>query len=228
MRWIKKIEPVVLYQSLDIPYIILANGVRLCSDNFYSESPSSGGHSIVFETDRRLLTRQSSTYYKLFNFPTTIPFEDILSLDETVIEGRVIKNAATIQNDTKDIIIVKGAYLPTLSDDEFQDFVSVIEEQDKAYLLTQDPIEPIARLLDDITHTIYHDQEQGWGRTCVSILDSLCEEPYRKYCWTHTVPSLNIKCYGMIDGDDMKDFNVCMNDIGLQSFDAVWDTNQCE
>jgi len=58
MRWIKKIEPVILYQASDLPYIITEVGVYLCFDNFYSELQSTGDHVISFQIERKQLSRK--------------------------------------------------------------------------------------------------------------------------------------------------------------------------
>lgn len=222
MRWIKQIKPVTLHQASDLPYVITKEGVYLCFDNFYSESKFNGNHVISFRINREQLSRKSSTYYKISSFPITIPFENVIKLNETIINGRIIKHVSEI-NDTKNIMIIKASYLCNLSDNRFQDLVSNIEEHDKSFLLIEEPIDPQVRLLDTLVYAITHNIKQSWNRTCVTIADVMCSVPHRKYCWTNSVPGLKIQCYGLSGvNDEMYDLQKCLEDIGID-FDVTWE-----
>ena len=198
MRWVRHIEPLILSQESDIPYVINDDGVLLCFDNMYREGkqqePSIDDYSIVFKTSQQSVMRQSTHFHRFYNFPVLIPFDDIVHLDKTVIDGKVLKIASYTETESVNIALVKESYVTKLDDDEFQDFAESIGDFDRTFVLVGDDIDTNVRLLSDIVDTVYH---TDWGRTCVTIAHRVCKPAARKYCWTKSVPGLNITTYGL-------------------------------
>lgn len=215
MRWVRRIEPLILSQESDIPYVIQANGVWLCFDNMYREGaggPSSDSQ-IVFRAQHQHIMRQSTNFFKFHEFPTLIPFEDIVSLNETIIDGKLVKIASQQNSDSKNIVVIKERYVEKLGDESFQDFAEELEEFDSAFILVGDDIDTNARLLCDSAHPIHH---SDWGRTCVTIADTLCDSTLRKYCWINQVPSLEITTYGLKPDKDVERLYQTFLDIGVE------------
>lgn len=220
MSWLKRIQPITLSQSSDVPYVITEDGVKLCFTNMYTESEERDDHFIRFNVNRHDLRRQSATFYKFLEFPVTIPFEAIIACDETIIEGKVIKHASKSSSDSSDIVIVKSDCVDDMDDDRFQDLVDVIDSLDHAFLLVGEEISPQSRLLDDLVTTVYH--EGDWGRTCVAIVDHVTPGKQRKYCWTQRTPALNVQCYGLDDSDEMAEIHDILSFIGVTS-SVAWE-----
>lgn len=224
MSWLKRIQPVALYQSSDLPYVICENGVRLCHTNMYSTSkskPDKSEHFIAFTANKHDLMRQSTHYYKYINFPVTIPFDSVIACDNVIIEGRVIKNATTISDEQRNITLIRSEYIHNLDDEHWQNLIETIEESDNSFLLVGEEIPPQARLLNEMVTTIYHDDD--WGRTCVAIADMVAPSSYRKYCWTDKIPELQISCYGLDGNDDMSAIQDTFNYMGVPNFSVIWE-----
>ncbi len=221
MSWLKRIEPVVLRQSSDIPYIVLDDGILLCFNNYYGEKVDEGDYFISLYASKNKLKRASTNYYSFKQFPTEIAFCDIIELDNnTIIEGRIIKSAAEVVGDPKGIAVVKMSYVRRLKDDEFQEFVDGIDNYHKTFLLIGENIDPQARLLSDITHMIPH---QNWIRTSTIIAHNTCDRLDRKYCWSKSIPEITIACYGFQDTDEMDSFVKALELIGVPNFCTTWE-----
>lgn len=218
MNWLTKIEPIHLSQSSDIPYVILEDGVKLCFDNIYSENHDSNEHSIRFIAHKHDIVRKSADCWRFKQFPVTIPFKEVISLDDVVIDGRIIKTATSPSSETKSIVIVRSKLLNHIDDDEFQGMVDSIEEYDHAFLLTGSELENYDRLLADSMNIIHH---RGWHYSCTSIANHLCKRP-RKYCWTKTLPELSVTVYGIEEVDDPETIKSCFEDIGLAETEIIW------
>ncbi len=221
MRWLKQIEPIELYQGSDLPYIILENGVKLMHDNCYQEQSDQFEFNMRFKISRGQLTRRSTNYFSLKSFPTIIPFSDIVSLDDSILDGRLIRHKPNTIGENKNISIIKMPYLHGLSDQEFQDFTDSLENYDKSFLLIKDELDTLSRLLTDLV-TVIRNSKMAWTRTCVKIAHEICEKKDRRYCWTHTIPDLNIDCYGLQGSSDMEKLQSCLDDIGIQNCSASW------
>ncbi len=218
MSWLKRIEPVVLYQTSEIPYVILESGVFLCFNNFYQEKEDKTDYHIAFRIDRNILARKSTHYFAFKNFPVTIPFEDIVLLNDSIVEGSLIKSAAEAPAESREIIVIKDSYLESREDDEFQEIVEVIDASDDAFLLVGDNLGAKARVLDNMVHAVRH---TGWSRTSVAIADILCNTP-RKYCWTKSIPEVTINCHGFKRTEDMDKFKRSLENIGIEQFSIIW------
>lgn len=221
MSWLKRIQPVTLYQSSDLPYVICEDGVRLCHTNMFSESQDKESHFISFTANRHELMRQSTYYHRFLEFPVTIPFEHVVACDDAIIEGRVIKFAAAVSDDLKNITVVKSECISELDDDQWQDLIDVIDESDNGFLLVGEDLPPQARLLDDMVTTIYHNGD--WGRTCVGIADAVAPFSQRKYCWTKSLPELQITCYGLESNEDMSAIQDAFSYMGVPNFSVSWE-----
>ena len=72
--WLKRQQPTKLYQSSDIPYVILEDGVYLCYDNCYGGQEDRADHNISFYAHPNSLRRLNTYFYRFNSFPMTIPF----------------------------------------------------------------------------------------------------------------------------------------------------------
>lgn len=216
MRWVKRIEQPILSQESDIPYVIHQNGVLLCFDNMYQEGNlefEEKTPSIVFRTNRSKMKRHSANFMKFIDFPTLVPFEDIIHLDETIINGEVVRSPSEQNSDVKSIAVVKQRFVARLSEDELQDFTEETEEFNDSFFLIGDNINSTARAFCDLSNAILH---VDWGRTCVSIANIMCQQKTRKYCWTSQVPALEITTYGLKPGHDIDNLYRTFSDIGVE------------
>lgn len=218
MSWLKRIHPITLHQSSNIPFVILEDGVRLCFSNMYDEGSDLSDHSIVFQANRKDLIRISTNYFRFVDFPITVPFESVVSCDDVIINGRVVKHATASISDPKNVVIAKAACLDVEDDDLFQNLVDIFDSADRSFVLVEEEVNPQIRLLEDIADTIHH--QGDWGRTCVAVADAMALG-HRKYCWTHSVPDLNVSCYGLED-DDMEKIQNFFDFIGLNCA-VTWD-----
>lgn len=222
MPWLPKVEPATLYQSSDIPYVISENEVILCFDNSFALSKSlavSNDHQICFRANKSNLERQSANFYRFSNFPVSIKFNDIIYLDNTIIEGRIIKNVSPQRDDTLFISLIKQSYLDNLS--SFQRFVEQLDAYDHTFILLTDDISPEVRLLDEMVTVI--PKTNDWGRICVTIANTVCKTRSRKYAWTQCAPGISLDCYGMDDSDETCALNDMFSLIGIDS-DIKWET----
>jgi hypothetical protein len=197
MRWVKRIEPIILSQESDVPYVIQTDGVLLCFDNIYREGSGPTlrtDFQILFKASHQQLMRQSTQFFKFKNFPITIPFENVISLNETIIDGKLVKFASEQNNDAKSIAIVNEKFIGKLGERKFQEFAEELDTYDNSFILTGEDINTNTRLLCDTSNTIHH---IDWGRTCVAVSDMMCNTSLRKFCWTKQVPIMEITTYGL-------------------------------
>lgn len=221
MSWLNKIKPVTLYQSSDLPYVIMENGVRLCFDNFYALREEKSDFNIVFQTHRNSLIRQSANYYRFKEFPTIIPFDNILKLDNTVIKGHLLKHARVLNKEPISVSLIKSSYIDNMDDEKLSDFADSLEEYTKNFILvTDDDLTSQTRLLEDISEIIRH---TDYYRTCVSMSHSVCPLKNRKYGWTQSVPDLSLDCYGLSDSEEKDHINDALDYIGITNFEINWE-----
>ena len=217
--WLKRQQPIQLYQGSDIPYVILKNSVYLCCDNCFGINNDSSDHNICFYAGVSSLKRINTYFYKLASFPHILPFVDIISLNDTIIEGRTIKQASGNQGDPKSIAIMKSAYIHRDMDCDLSNISDTLDEFDTSFILVGDNIDPQVRLFDDMSSIIHH---REWPRTIVTIADAICSKPTRKYCWTGTIPELSISCYGIDDSDELIEINDIFHNIGINDVSVRW------
>ncbi len=230
MRWLKQLEPIVLEQSSEIPYVILEDGVHLCFDNFYAEPQKTlmehfasrkegGDYYIRFTAHKNDIKQQSTNYFRLQEFPTVIPFDNILVLNDTIFDGRIIKATVETDGSPAKIAIIKSDYLQEIDDSEFQEIVESFDNFDHRFLLVGQEIQPQERLLEDSVDMIHH---LTWARTCVDIVDRICPKPKRKYCWTRTTPELSITAFGINDNQEYDSIYKCLDNIGVPEKEIIW------
>ncbi|MHA2281514.1 MAG: hypothetical protein ACXAC5_11725 [Promethearchaeota archaeon] len=212
MSWLKRQQPIELYQGSDIPYVILQDGVRLSYDNCYGIQPDNLDHNICFLAEPSLLKRINTYFYKFESFPITLPFSDIISLDDAIVEGRIIERTkhGESSNEPKCIAIIQSEYIRHADVSRLND---TLDEFDASFILVDENIDPQARLFEDISVLIYH---QGWARTLVTIADKICDQT-RKYCWSQSIPELSISVYGISDSDELMEINDTLNLIGMDA-----------
>lgn len=218
--WLKRQQPVKLYQSSDLPYVILEDGVHLCYDNCYGINKDAGDFNICFETHANNLRRINTYFYRFDPFPIVLPFEQIISLDDTIIEGKTIKHFASSDSDPKEIAIMKSDYIRSYNGDDLSDLNDLLEEYDTSFILVDDDVDPQVRLFEGISTIIPH---QEWTRTLVAIAHSLSERSDRKYRWIHSVPEINAACYGIEDSDELKDIHAAKDHIGMNDMSICWE-----
>jgi len=219
MNWLHKIEPVILEQSSDVPYVVLEDGVQLCYDNMYYESDDHSDHHIKFLAHKQDLKRRSASCWRFRQFPTIIPFKDVLSLDDVVLDGKVIKIAAEVSSDPKSILVIRSKALNNMEEEEFQEVIDSIDEYDYSFLLTASELDTYDRLLADTLDIIHH---RGWHHSCVAIADRICPTKHRKYCWTKNLPELSMTIYGLEHPDDLETVSNCFDDIGITEKEITW------
>jgi len=221
LSWLKRHEPIVLSQASDIPYVISEQGVFLCFDNLYSEQCDKSDHYIQFKAYKNDFMKQSTNHFRLKDFPKTIPFEEIIRLDDAIIEGRIIKQASVPEDrvESLKILIAHSSYLHSLEDNKFQEFFENLEHYKKSFLLTGEDIDPQVRLLEDDMDIIHH---RGWYPTMVSIADKLCPLANRKYCWIQSLPTLIMTIYGLQNADEMNEIHESLDNIEIQEKEVEW------
>lgn len=212
MSWLKRIHPITLHQASDIPFVILEDGVHLCFSNLYDEENEKTEHHIIFQANRKDIIRYSTNYFRFLKFPVTIPFASIISCDDFIVGGRLIKHAVEQTVDSKDIVIAKSNSLRDIEDEHFQKLADIMADSDHAFVLVDDDIDPQIRILNDVAKMLHHNGD--WGRTCVAIANSIHSIGHRKYCWTKSLPEMNVVCYGL-KGNDMEQIQNTFDFIGI-------------
>ncbi len=216
--WLKKQQPVRLYQSSEIPYVIREDGVHLCYDNWYREDNTSSDFNICFLTQSNLLKRINTFLYRFASFPVTIPFSDVVSLGDAIIEGRIIKTAGENQGEPVAVAVVKPSYIRNVTDSQLSELSEALYEYDKSFLLVEEEIDPQVHLFEDVAEILPH---QDWNRTLVTIAHAICKNPARKYCWTQSLPELSLHCYGVDDSDEIRRIYQARDNIGLSDVLSV-------
>jgi hypothetical protein len=219
MSWLKRHDAIILSQSSEIPYVILENGVFLCFDNLYGTDAYDSEHSIKFIAYPNDISRQSTNYFKLKQFPKIIPFEEILSLDNIITNGKLLKIAQDLPDDSKSVLVAKSKYTRRLNENKLQDFIDMLDEYDKTFLLVGDEIDEQSRILEDDMTLIHH---RGWYPTSVSIAHHVCGLSSRKWCWTKSLPELDIVTLGLKDSQEMRRADECLSNIGVTNKEIIW------
>jgi len=221
MSWLKKSEPVALEQASSIPYVILEDGVRLCFDNLYGSNADQSEHYIKFTMSPTVLTRQSTNYWRIKAFPVVIPFSHIARLDNCIINGKLIRQAANHSQSSKIISVTSSEHLTQLLETEngIEEFVDTLDEYDHNFVLVGEELEPEIRIIQDVADFITH---EDWTKTAVTICDRIAKPGPRRYCWTKNLPDLTIACRGLASSDDMDEFTTAIEFIGVDRFDCQW------
>ena len=212
MAWLIKQQPIELYQSSELPYVILENGVHLCYDNCYGQQRDNADHNIHFTVQANFLKRINTHYYKFELFPVTIPFTDIISLDDTIIKGCTIKHIANVQADSLKLAVIQSEYIRNISENELYDFNNKLDDFDHNFILTGESIDPQTRLFDNVSTIIHH---FNWYRTFVTIANQICTLNNREYEWTKSIPEISISYYGLPDSDDISKWDPVFENVGL-------------
>lgn len=218
MSWLKRIEPVTLQQTSDLPYVILEDGVRLCFHNLFSEDVDHADHFIKFTSPKTKVERKSTNYWRLRKFPQIIPFEDILQLDHCIIEGKIIKHAQDASSDQKTISVTLPPFFAR-TDRGLEEFVEDVDENELNFLIVGENPIPEAHLLEDAAIIIRH---SNWYKTAVYIADNVIAQSHRKYCWTRTAPELIINCRGFNSASQMEKFTRALEYIGITEYSCNW------
>lgn len=212
--WLKKQQPIQLYQSSEIPYILLEDGVRLSHSNCFGVNVNKDDFNLSFSVQASRLNRINTYFYKFASFPVIIPLEEIISLDDTIVEGKTIKMATDRSDDSKSVCIMKSSYIHHIAGSDLSRINDVLEGYDDSFILVGETIDPQVRLFDDAAHIIVHTE---WGRTLTAIAHKICPNLGRKYCWTQNIPELSFSCYGVDDTDELKDIHAIKDFIGMNA-----------
>ena len=219
MSWLKRIEPITLEQSSDIPYIILENGVFLCSSNIFVENADKLTHFLKLKAEKNDLICKSTNCYAFKEFPILISFDNIIKLNNVIANGRVIKQKITSLEEPKNIVIATSTCLQKMNDNCFQEFIGNIENYDFSFLLIENEINSQDRLLQEMTKFIIHD---NWYKTSMVILNHIYNKSHYKYCWTKILPELKITFYGLKNSEEAEKILRCLEDIGISEKEITW------
>lgn len=216
MNWLQKQQPLILAQSSSIPYVIFDETVFLCFDNFFEESPSNDKHVIEFHADKSQLSKKSTYIHQFKKFPIEIPFDDIIKLDHTIINGKILKTASKTKSDEISLSIVYGNVL----EDCFDDYSENLADFDYNFVLHDGEHNDFVSLIEDNADTIYHD---NWYRTAVTVADAVCDLGNRKYKWTHSIPPMTISVFGLNSNDEKDEVQNSFEKIGIQEVSVIWE-----
>lgn len=214
MSWLNKIEPITVHQSSEIPYVIKSNGVFLCFDNSYSTRRTQDKFNLAFKLSPQKTKKQSANYVSIDHFPYTVPFSDIVYLNNTILNGEIIKKAHCKPDEDIKILVCTPEHIEKLSSAQYEDFVDSMQTYNKSFILVNDNISPRVRLLDELATTIYHNND--YARTCTAIAHYASQNKTRKYRWTESVPDMDVYCFGNIETAKMSDW---FETIGVKSAD---------
>jgi len=220
MSWLKRQQPIELYQSSELPYVILEDGVHLCYDNCFGNRPGNEDFNLKFRVEAGRLKRINTYFYRFSTFPYVIPFHEVISLNDAVIEGKTIKHYASSEGESQNVAIMKSEYIRNYAGSDLSDISDVLEDYDKSFILVDEGIDPQVRLFEEFATILPH---QEWTRTFVSIAHQVAERPERKYCWTKSVPDVNLSVYGISSSDELKDIHNSVEQIGITDFSIRWE-----
>lgn len=217
MGWLKRADALLLHQESDLPYIVHENGVYLCFANAYVEQTGTGTsrdqHSIEFRIHPEAAMRQSTSFYKIREFPATVPFSAVVCLDDFIQNGAIEKRDVPKNTDTADIALIRGGYLKKISSDDFDDLFDNIADYNRSFILIGDELDERVRSLSEVAEAVYHEE---WFHTAVFVADQLCRGSHRRYGWLNGVPSLNISCFGF-KPEHIERINAVFDDLGLDT-----------
>jgi len=219
MAWLKKQQPIQLYQASELPYVILKNSVKLCFDNCYGIKKDHNDHAIHFQVSSNNLRRINTNFYRFTKFPYSVPLQDIIYLDSSIVEGRIIKHSISNSSNQKNIAIIKSSYIRNISDEKLNDLNDHLDEFDSCFVLVGETIDPQVRLFAGVSNIVHH---RNWYRTAVTIANEMEEKSDRKYCWTHGIPGLDISCFGMSDPDEIQEIGTAFNTIEVPEVSIDW------
>lgn len=215
MAWFKKFQSTNLYQSSDIPYVILDNHVLLCFDNLYSTRKENNSEfSISFQADKKQITTQSATLYRLNTFPEKIKLNNVDFVNN--IKVSQLKKNAKKTIDSESIALVNYVMLKRMSDRKFDNFTNQMSDYDHKFLLTNDKLGYMCLKTDNILKYIYH-SNNNWHKTCAEIAYNISIDEPKDINWTKNIPSLDIYCFGLQDRDIIKKIGSSFNDMGINS-----------
>lgn len=198
MSWLQKSEPISLYQTSSIPYLILNNNIYLCHSNFYAiEHPKIfDDYTIIFSSPRQLLSQQSASYHKFKKFPVTINKKDILTY--------MYPNYKEETQESQRIAIIDAKHINKLRSRALGDFFNEVENFDFRIILTNENIESNTRIFEDNSSMIFH-ENSDWWRTCILIAHETYKSKFRGNNWTTNLGGLEIYCYGLESTDFIKE-----------------------
>lgn len=218
MPWLKKQQPISLYQSSDIPYVILEDGVHLCYDNSYGTQESKEEFNIKFQTSVHNLKRINTHYYRFINFPVIIPFEHIIFLNNNIItEGKIVEDFSKIDNNSQSAVMINSRMLKDLND--MSPINDIIDVFDTRFIVVEDSIDNKIRLLEDVATIIPHSH---WNRTMTTVAHNMCGGYNRKYCWTKDIPEVSLDCYGILNQEEFESIHQSLDNIGVSNIDVNW------
>lgn len=223
MSWLNRENLVRVQQTSNIPYVILKKGVFLCCDNFFSEEKmSSEEHNLIFFENKRKLSRKTTYYYKYNTFPIFVPFNRIITLDNIIHDGKIVKRLSYNLGKESKIAMISQDWIDDMDDEQFNDFIDEISTFKYVFIITNNEDDNRVRTIVNILHigiAIFHN---NWYRTVITMLDNMCDNHKRGYCWTSTLPQLDICFYGA-DQSTLDEVNTVLSNIGVKEFLISWE-----
>lgn len=215
MSWLNKNHPLIFFQPSDIPYIVLEHGALLCFDNYYSidkNYPSEFG--ISFHSQKDEFSKKNTHYFSFKQFPVSIPFEQIVSVNGTTAEN-IDKSEVEHYEDNKDIALIfakkiKPKKINHIVDKYEQSFILVSEDWGHN-LETNNEYEILQHSTDNI------------NRNIITICHMLCPLKKRNCFWTKSIPDITVNCYGIEDQAEYDSIQNVLEIIGVKNFDIIWE-----
>lgn len=219
--WLKKIEPVTLYQSSEIPYVIRETGILLCFNNLFSSHPENfNQYTISFQAHKNQIKRQNTNFFKLNSFPALIELDPNTEVGNIIKQGEYQQPIEHIQNNEwQKIAIISDKYINHMREQELKKFILELKLHDYSFIAHSHDIGPKVRYMSDYAIPTWH---YNWHRTLAAISDNIIKNSYRGYNWTKQAGLFDIKCFGFDILENSNKAKRAINNIGINDSNFVW------
>jgi hypothetical protein len=215
--WFRKIEPVLLHQSSDVPYVVTNDGVRLCFDNYYGlQEDRFGEHVLSFKMPRRAIRRRSTKHFRLHSFPVTIPFSDVVKLDRAAKDGALILQDKSFTGPWRRISLFSAEYLLKKHRD-IEKAATRLARLRHCYVTYGHELPSQLHAVAETTPIISH---YDWVKTLLTIADSVVQTDYRGPNWVKCAGRFDIVAYGFKSG--LEEAKRAISDIGIEDATFTW------
>lgn len=219
--WLKKIEPITLHQSSEVPFIIKEDGILLCFSNLFSVNPENFHEfNISFQASPKQVKRQNTLYYKLNRFPNTVQLSEDVNVDKVIKCGEFQLPLSQDQcTDWKTIAIISDQYVNHMRETELRKFASELKEYNYSFVAHSKDIGPKVRFMTDYSIPMWH---SNWYKTLTTVAHTVTNNKYRGYNWTKQAGLLDIKCFGFNPVENVERAKKAIMSIGIQDSAFVW------
>lgn len=217
MNWLKKNQTPIYYQSNDIPYVILDDGVLLCYDNFYSVSPQKEDFSISFTMPKTQLGRANTHYYTIKKFPMILSFTDVFSVNSEKIDSIILDN----QISAEEFMSVTLLLPPILRQNKIKKINSIIGKNKKVLCLYDDTCNYVPD--NDDNNIISFVRSNNIQRDVVQICHHICDLDNRTCKWTQSLPDTELHTYGIENQNELDDMSKCLQLIMANNVNVIWE-----